>query len=35
MHETNLVAEAQAHVLAGKFARMFGESPRIYQAPDE
>jgi galactokinase len=33
MHETNLVAEEQAHVLARKFARRFGESPRIYQAP--
>src|SRR6266481_1914802 len=33
MHETNLVAEEQAHVLARKFAGMFGESPRIYQAP--
>src|SRR6267143_3348815 len=33
MHETNLVAEEQAHLLARKFAGMFGESPRIYQAP--
>src|SRR3979409_1126098 len=33
MHEANLVAEEQAHVLARKFAGMFGESPRIYQAP--
>jgi len=33
MHETNPVAEEQAHVLARKFAAMFGESPRIYQAP--
>src|ERR1700680_4851690 len=33
MHETNLVAEEQAHVLSRKFAGMFGESPRIYQAP--
>jgi galactokinase len=33
MHETNLVAEEQAHVLARKFAGMFGESPRIYRAP--
>src|SRR3981189_2185471 len=33
MHETKLIAEEQAHLLAGKFARMFGESPRIYQAP--
>src|SRR5260370_39387894 len=33
MPETNLVAEEQAHALARKFAGMFGESPRIYQAP--
>jgi galactokinase len=33
MPETNLVAEEQAHALALKFAGMFGESPRIYQAP--
>ena len=33
MHETNLVAEEQAHVLARKFAGMFGESPQIYRAP--
>src|SRR6267378_2677854 len=33
MRETNPVAEEQAHVLARKFAAMFGESPRIYQAP--
>src|SRR5438876_11368595 len=32
MHETNLVAEERAHVLARKFAGMFGESPRIYHA---
>ena len=33
MHETNLIAEEQAHMLARKFSGMFGESPRIYQAP--
>jgi galactokinase len=33
MHETNLVTKEQTHMLALKFARMFGESPRIYQAP--
>jgi galactokinase len=33
MRETNLVAEEQAHVLARRFAGMFGESPRIYRAP--
>ena len=33
MRQTNLVAEEQAHVLSRKFAGLFGEYPRIYQAP--
>ena len=33
VREANLLAADQAETVARKFVRMFGESPRIYQAP--
>ena len=33
MHDTNLAVEKRARAVAQKFVQLFGESPRIYQAP--
>ena len=33
MPDTNLAVENHAHSLEQKFVQLFGESPRIYQAP--
>src|SRR4030081_517645 len=33
MHNTNLEVESSAHAMGQRFVQLFGESPRIYQAP--
>src|SRR6202162_1110317 len=33
MHNTNLAVEKRARAVGQKFVQLFGESPRIYQAP--
>src|ERR1700687_1034520 len=33
MHNTNLAVENRARAVGQKFVQLFGESPRIYQAP--
>src|SRR5437660_5668542 len=33
MHNTNLEGESSAHAMGQRFVQLFGESPRIYQAP--